>query len=86
MSLFDVLRYPLSDNPTEQELAALPIELRNDWMMNNGWGFLLDDKKFIDENPNRYMAGYYDRHKSYPGDNVQIHDLRNRIKEYNEPI
>jgi hypothetical protein len=30
MSLFDVLRYPISDVPTNEELENIPIELYND--------------------------------------------------------
>ena len=31
MSIFDTLRYPISDSPTEEELADLPTQLRLDW-------------------------------------------------------
>ena len=32
MSLFDVLKYPISDPPKLSELAALPTDLFNDWV------------------------------------------------------
>lgn len=31
MSLFDVIRYPLSDHPTAAEFNALPVQLFEDW-------------------------------------------------------
>jgi len=32
MSLFDVIKYPISDTPTEMELENLPIPLFNEWV------------------------------------------------------
>ncbi len=31
MSLFDVIKYPISDKPTEAELKALPKEIYLEW-------------------------------------------------------
>ena len=37
MSLFDSLRWPISDQPTSDELLALPTALLTQWMMDTEW-------------------------------------------------
>lgn len=37
MSLFDVIRYPISDPPTEKELSALPEDLYYKWFKTMNW-------------------------------------------------
>jgi hypothetical protein len=37
MNLFNVLKYPISDRPTEAELAALPEQLLYDWKVATKW-------------------------------------------------
>lgn len=37
MTIFDTLRYPNSDPPTEEQLRALPIELYEKWIHQSGW-------------------------------------------------
>ena len=37
MSLFDTIKYPISDPPTEEELRALPVNLFNQWIYISGW-------------------------------------------------
>ena len=32
MTIFDTLRYPISDCPTEEELTALPVDLYSNWL------------------------------------------------------
>lgn len=35
MSLFDVIKYPISDPPTKEELAAIPNEIFDNWVQDN---------------------------------------------------
>ena len=37
MSLFDVLRYPISNSPTENELLGLPESVFKKWQLEVGW-------------------------------------------------
>ena len=37
MSLFDVIKYPISDPPTKQELEAVPEYIIRRWATRNGW-------------------------------------------------
>ncbi len=37
MSLFDVIRYPISNKPTKDELAALPGDLYGKWIIHVGF-------------------------------------------------
>ena len=37
MSLFDVLRYPISNSPTENELLGLPEPLFAEWLYKVHW-------------------------------------------------
>lgn len=37
MSLFDVIRYPISDCPTEEELTALPVGMLCKWLQMTDW-------------------------------------------------
>ena len=37
MSLFDIIRYPISDPPTEQELTALPVGMMCKWLQMTDW-------------------------------------------------
>jgi hypothetical protein len=38
MSLFDVIRYPISDRPTAEELGSLPHNLFEEWRNKSFWG------------------------------------------------
>ena len=37
MSLFDVIRYPISDPPTAEELYNLPEKIFSDWKFRSSW-------------------------------------------------
>ena len=37
MTVFDVLRYPISDLPTAEELIALPADLYRKWLHYSTW-------------------------------------------------
>lgn len=40
MSLFDVLRYPISYPPQAEEFAALPESIYNKWIKNSSWSIV----------------------------------------------
>ena len=71
MGLFDVLRYPISDQPTVEELAALPRDLYNVWRTSVGWYVATNESK----------VKYYSEAPVH----VDILMLREMIKNY-EPI
>lgn len=82
MSLFDIIKYPISMPPTEDELVALPTDLFGDWISKTGWGEPTCHKQPVQ------IAMWYNRHWS----NLRILQERNEltllkqmIKEY-EPI
>ena len=37
MSLFDAIKYPISDKPTVEQLAALPEKIFNKWIAGTNW-------------------------------------------------
>ena len=37
MTIFDTIKYPISDPPTKAELAALPEQLFRDWLKEMNW-------------------------------------------------
>jgi hypothetical protein len=37
MTIFDSIKYPISDPPTEEQLAALPGEVYNEWAEELGY-------------------------------------------------
>ncbi len=76
MSLFDVLRYPISDIPTEDEFNSLPKNLYNDWGHRVGWDPIWTVGSVI---------SFYSAHmQSSPNQDIIL--LRKMIKEYDEPI
>ena len=90
MSLFDVIRYPISYIPTEAELRALPEDLLKLWMLNSDWSFLILEEEFYTDDPVKQMSAWYEtagrrEDGMSPEDIGYLQDLRNRIKEY-EPI
>lgn len=77
MSLFDVIRYPISNPPTEAEFAALPSGLLAQWYPETGWiRYTSTDKSPY------YLAEYYYRQ----GVHSELILLRQMIKDYDEPI
>ena len=82
MSLFDVLRYPISDYPTAEVLDNLPDELFKEWVSLSDFAGNCEDKV--------YIAGWYRRYFGTRNfTNTDFNDvnlLRKMIKEYDEPI
>jgi hypothetical protein len=89
MTIFDTLRYPISELPTKEELAALPVELFSQWVWQSHWS----------DEPHRpreivRISDYYHSHsidESRPinyksEDDKDIALLRKLIREYDEPI
>ena len=85
MSLFDVIRYPISDIPTSEELSRLPKDLFYHWVESTS--FVVDDVQAHNRDV-AYLARWYFRWgKDMSYDEIQeIVNLRNMIKEYDEPI
>lgn len=46
MSLFDSIRYPVSDNPTREELNAIPKEILRKWREKQPKDLLRSSKSF----------------------------------------
>jgi hypothetical protein len=53
MSLFDIIRYPISETPTVEELSNLPEELFKRWLACTEWGH--DDISAITAWYKRYL-------------------------------
>jgi hypothetical protein len=86
MSLFDVIKYPISNPPTLSELAALPRNILASWFKITEWKSIDYDDKSIS---NIFM--YYNRDHSRYKDIVklktqELQKLRKIIREYDEPI
>lgn len=73
MSLFDVIKYPISNPPTKDELEALPNDLYKIWLLSVGWAAYLSPI---------ILAIYYFNHYSLPGGKDDLSLLRKMIKEY----
>ena len=87
MSLFDVIKYPISEPPTLEELNALPNEIFNQWISLSHWR---SPGKWKDaDGISHYYKNFYGSdHDAYP-DQEQSRDvklLRKLIEEYNELI
>ncbi len=78
MSLFDVIRYPISDIPTEDQLAALPEDLLDKWLDHSE--FLARDYWTFTRIVSFYVVRKDDNkpYKIHP----EIIVLRKMIKEY----
>ena len=37
MTIFDTLKYQISDPPTKEELTAIPVDLYGEWLISSGW-------------------------------------------------
>ena len=82
MSLFDVIKYPVSDPPTVEELTNLPIELLLKWLDLSGFSVDYNNNVF-DEDRKEYLARwvikmYVDRNIHV---NVNLTVLRQMIKD-----
>lgn len=72
MSLFDVIRYPISDHPTKEQLDALPTELFNKWCYDNYY------KVYTTTQMSNYLQ-YFATDKG-------VYALRKLIRDCDEPI
>ena len=90
MTIFDVIRYPISDPPQTEELAALPLDLYWDWIQNH----TRDWRSYNEEecepgNVALWMHRFFHR-TDLPATAIEIRDdiqaLRRLIAEYNEPV
>lgn len=70
MSLFDVIKYPISDRPRVAELEALPPEIYTSWVKSCFVGYA--------HSPDT-LAVFF---RTNPGYEDIVQDLRKRIKEY----
>lgn len=96
MSLFDVIKYPISIPPTLEELESLPRQLLIDWMKSNGFHFFtaneVDTCAMLEEvayAPSRAFSYYNNRflRDSLPERKLlELKQLRQLIRDYNEPI
>ncbi len=89
MSLFDAIKYPISDPPTLDQLFALPDNLLKDWITVNGWVNtmrLMENKQTICQ----VLSEFYERRFVVGRDigcyKTEIKILRTMIKEYDELI
>ena len=89
MGVFDVLRYPISDLPTEEELGALPSDLFKKWKSQTVWvePTYFDTPKDIGRYYTELRPEATAEGKVLEAENTRaIALLRKMIKEYNEPI
>ena len=74
MTIFDVIRYPISNPPTKEEFEALPADLYRNWLLAAGWASVP---------PPRLLSLAFQL--SVSGDFIHSSDLeflRKMIKEY----
>lgn len=84
MSLFDVLRYPISDAPTAEELTALPTKLFRKWRRITEW-----ENRGNYKTPGLIGEWYTSRDLTllvHEIERREIKVLREMIKEYDEPV
>lgn len=84
MSLFDVIRYPVSDLPTKEQLSAIPMPILAEWGDITFWFKTTFDSE--------YIAKWYsssrernDGNANTISDIKEINILRRLIKEYEAP-
>lgn len=76
MTIFDVIKYPISDCPTKEELEALPVAVYAKWLLVVGTsGRLTPD----------IVSIFYSDFCEYTQGKRDIMILRKIIKEY-EPV
>ncbi len=82
MSLFDVLRYPISNAPTRHELKSLPNDLFVQWRHQTIW------EQGNNHKTPEGIGEWYEacRHTLEDSDADAIKLLRKMILEYNEPV
>ena len=79
MSLFDVIKYPISNPPSMDELRAIPDEVLDKWAINV--------RRFMKGASKEYMVGYLSTYYRLSKDKIQstyeVSILRNLLREYN---
>lgn len=89
MSLFDVIKYPISIPPTQEELSALPDKLFNKWIDLSQWSKSVDDTLDREDDPVQISFSYelcIEMGIFTDLDLEEILLLRKLIKEYDEPV
>jgi len=85
MSLFDVIRYPISDVPTLEELEAIPDEIFNQWTFVKESGLAIHRSRRVIW----YLISSNHRFRQLRGEHFDPHRaeaLRKIIREYNDNI
>ena len=59
MTIFDVLRYPLSNPPTGEELAALPASIQEYLNTSTEWNLLVWHANYLSACYNEISSIYY---------------------------
>ena len=75
MGVFDVLRYPISDLPTAEELAALPKDIYDEWT-KVAW----DGVYYTPTSTADWYKGFKDKGLNFQHGTITI--LRKMIKDY----
>jgi len=80
MTIFDVIRYPMSDIPTVVELEALPKRLFDKWVSRTEWG---DPRNMKGA---REIGEWYEFHPGFvtEQDREELRLLKKMILEYGE--
>ena len=84
MTIFDVIRYPISYPPTAEELSRLPGDLFEAWRNSSEWSERVCDQEWIAE----WYARYLDTQYFLKADYEDLARLKQMIKDYdsNESI
>lgn len=77
MTIFDIIRYPISDPPTTDEFEALPIDLLTKWASTCGWNF---------KPPPSTVSCFYANPALCRSHLNDLNLLRKMISEYNDNI
>lgn len=87
MSLFDVIKYPISNPPTKAELETLPYDLLFNWKLQTTWKKLMPKGAEIDNLIQFYkfansddLAANICKGLALP----ELSSLRKMIKEYDD--
>ena len=83
MSLFDVIRWPVSMPPTLEELHSIPNIIVDDWLKRHVGSYV--SKSTMVVILNRFY-GDESKPENHSGVCEIVEDLKRRIREYDEPI
>ena len=79
MSLFDVIKYPISTPVTKEELEAVPSDIYNDWVTENFQRY--DEQEFLKKSK-WVVPTLINRIDVISEKYKLLDDLRKRIREY----